>query len=247
MELTTSQIGKTVQINVTVTNVTNLWQWGISLSWNSTILNFTSITEGPFLSSIGTTMAAFPENAYDEYFSKGILPEASSTFISNKSASGSGILATITFDVLAVGETDLTIESTLKRPESGHPLIDHTSTNGHIVVRQATQETPTPSPEPSTSSPKPSTTPIPSHTAAPSSSAELSPSPQATESATPSHAQASSPSPSEHSTPTATPSQSTIPVSSEQNQPAELYIMAGAGVVVAAVVVAAIFMQRKPK
>jgi len=127
--LSQSQIGTSFQINISISDVTNLWSWKVRLNWNPDVLNVTNVEEGPFLKSVGATL--FPPPPQRD----GYLTEVSSTLLSNSSASGAGILAAVTFKVLASGQSDITLNETeLLQPESGHPQINCTINNGHITV-----------------------------------------------------------------------------------------------------------------
>jgi len=107
--------GDTVSINVTITDVTDLWAWQFMLSWNSSVLEVARdpgtgnplVEEGPFLKSAGNTLFIVvpPE--------PGELPDISCVLMVEKEVSGSGTLATITFNATALGDTDIIIESIL--------------------------------------------------------------------------------------------------------------------------------------
>lgn len=129
-----SQIGTNFKVNINISAVTNLWSWAANLNWNASVLNFTKISEGPFLKSAGNTFFAptFPKS--------GSLPDISDSIdFSNDSVSGSGILATVTFKVLGAGQSGITLSDTalwlpLSKNYTGHPLIPHTVDNGQVIV-----------------------------------------------------------------------------------------------------------------
>jgi hypothetical protein len=128
-----SQIGKSLQVNITISNVTNLWGWVVTLNWNPTILNFTNMTEGPFLDSVGSTLFLYPTPG------SGSLTQITDELLENTSVNGNGTLATINFKVLAYGQSNITLSDTLLyQPLSGNPLshaqIAHTVNNGQIIV-----------------------------------------------------------------------------------------------------------------
>ena len=52
---TTGLIGEYITIDVNVADVTGLSSWEFWLSWDNTVLEYSSITEGPFLQSVGPT------------------------------------------------------------------------------------------------------------------------------------------------------------------------------------------------
>jgi hypothetical protein len=128
-----SQIGANFQININISDVASLWSWKVRLNWNPNVLNFTSIDEGPFLKSAGSTLFPPPPQR------NGSLTEISDTLLANASVSGNGILATVVFKVLAAGQSDITLNETeLLQPLVGqppsHPQIAHTVNNGRLIV-----------------------------------------------------------------------------------------------------------------
>jgi hypothetical protein len=125
-----SQIGNSFQININISDVANLWFWKVRLNWNPSVLNFTKIGEGPFLKSAGYS-TLFPPPPQRS----GCLTEISDGIMANASVSGSGVLATITFQVLAAGQSGITLnETVLLQPQSGHPQIANTVSNGQLIV-----------------------------------------------------------------------------------------------------------------
>jgi hypothetical protein len=132
--LSQSQIGKSYPITINISDVTNLWQWSVQLNWNPNVLNFTNIANGPFLESAGSTLFPPPPQR------NGTLTEISDTLLNNRhSVNGSGVLATVTFLVLAAGQSDITLNNTvLTQPLSGnqttHAEIVHTVNNGQLIV-----------------------------------------------------------------------------------------------------------------
>jgi hypothetical protein len=57
--IVTANPGETFTINITITNATGVNAWEIKLRWSIDVLGFSfppiNITEGPFLSDVGTT------------------------------------------------------------------------------------------------------------------------------------------------------------------------------------------------
>src|SRR5271157_4117538 len=50
-------VGDTIQVNIYVSNVQNLWSWDVKdLRFDPSVLNLTQITQGPFLDSAGATL-----------------------------------------------------------------------------------------------------------------------------------------------------------------------------------------------
>jgi len=110
--------GSNFTINITVARVTDLYAWDFFMNWDPALLNVTSVTEGLFLKSAGTTVFRPPEiNQTDGYL------HANCTLTEDApGASGNGTIATITFLVEAKGLTYLYL--TFPRPSL--PDIDET-------------------------------------------------------------------------------------------------------------------------
>jgi hypothetical protein len=99
--------GTSFAVNVTVTNVTNLAVWEFRLFYLNTILNCTNAVKGPFLEKGGNSQF-FVFTVYPTYNATyGCLLFGSSLVGAVPGVNGSGTLATITFQSLAVGDTTL--------------------------------------------------------------------------------------------------------------------------------------------
>jgi hypothetical protein len=225
-ELTSSMVGQTITVNLTIQNVQKLWQWAAELTWDPTVLNFTKLEEGPFLSSIGSTIFPF---AADEATRNGHIREVSSTLMSTSTANGSGLLMTITYKVVSAKATEITLNVTsLKEPSDPNaadpynPPIAHTDYGTTLTSSSATP-TPTTSPSP---------TILPTETP----SANSSPSPTVT--TLPTNLPSSTASQSQTTT-TSTNDSSSGGISNE------ILIIVGAGAVVAVVIGIGAWVQRK--
>jgi hypothetical protein len=132
--ITKVTIGTVFNINVTVTDVTNLYAWEFRLYFLNAIINCTSVTEGSFLLSAGTTM--FILNVTNNYNSTyGRILAACTLLGGGKSVNGSGTLATITFKATADGSTNLDLEET-KLSTINSESIPHTTIGGRVRVGQ---------------------------------------------------------------------------------------------------------------
>ena len=77
----------------------------------SYVLNLTQVTEGPFLKQAGQSLFIWTSNdALD--IGKGIINETSDTLLELTGASGSGVIATLTFTVLSAGTSQISFGST---------------------------------------------------------------------------------------------------------------------------------------
>lgn len=122
----------TITINVTVTDVTDLFSYDANLTYNPSILNCTSCVEGPFLGTAGMTWWQDPiiDNYNGWIFFGNVLWGA-------PYASGNGTLAIITFDVLVEGRTPLNFSDTdlNTQDEFGVPQdILHDRENGVFTI-----------------------------------------------------------------------------------------------------------------
>jgi hypothetical protein len=221
-ELNNSMIGQTITVNLTIQNVQKLWSWTAAITWDPTVLNCTKIQEGSFLSDVGTTL--FPPPVTET----GKIREATSTMLSTDTANGNGTLLIITYKVLSVKTTELSLNvSRLREPSDPQsqteyfPPITHTD-YGTSLTAATVSPTPTTTIEP---------TPIPTETP------ETSPSNPPTETISPSI----SPSPSA----SLTPSTSLIPTDSTGSVSRDVLIIVGAGAVIAVVVGLGAFIQRR--
>jgi hypothetical protein len=94
-------------INVTVENCINVYAVQVDLRFNPEVLNVTNILEGPFLPSHGTTMVLLNESRVDLDATPplGQVYYVASLWGDVPGASGSGLLFTVTFQVLSEGSS----------------------------------------------------------------------------------------------------------------------------------------------
>ncbi|MCW3983829.1 MAG: PKD domain-containing protein [Candidatus Bathyarchaeota archaeon] len=103
--ITLTEINQVFEVNITVQNVQNLFQWSAMVTWDSSVLNIVdSPVEGNFLKDAGTTMyVVAPVNGSSTKYKdpNGTLPEIYQSLLSSlEGVSGSGILATLKFKVI---------------------------------------------------------------------------------------------------------------------------------------------------
>lgn len=126
---TATEPGESFEINLTVSNVSDLYGWQFNLTFDPTILNAVNVTEGPFLKQAGDTWLLGPtinNIAGFVFCGDSLFP------FPDEGATGSGVLASITFNVTAEGKSDLHFfEMILKTVEENLPVpIDHTAVDG---------------------------------------------------------------------------------------------------------------------
>jgi hypothetical protein len=135
-----SDIETPFEINITVSQVSDLAGWEFKLYYPNAMLNGTELAEGPFLKTAGPTLflsKTFNDN-YDA--THGLVWVACSLMIAGPGAEGNGTLATITFKPKSIGtgvfqlaDTDL-LDS--KFPDPQH--LPHTTVDG--VFRLGTSD-----------------------------------------------------------------------------------------------------------
>jgi len=119
----TSQVGCNFIINITISDVTDLYGWEYKLKWNNTLLDATDSAEGPFLKSGGDTFFSAKINNTAGF----MLVDC--TLLGNVlGVSGNGTLASVTFFVKNSGKCpfdlyDTTLISSLEQAIP-HQTID---------------------------------------------------------------------------------------------------------------------------
>jgi hypothetical protein len=106
----TLQTGSTFTVNLNVSDVDDLFAWQVSLSWNSSILNVTTITFSDFLAA-GTTSPNGTRPAWKMDNVTGYALLGETTLGNYPGVSGNGSIASVEFEVLAYGDTVLNISS----------------------------------------------------------------------------------------------------------------------------------------
>ena len=128
------QVGDTIQVNIDVSNVQNLWAWDITnLKFDPGVLNLTQVSEGPFLKQAGQTLFLWTSQSAVA-ISKGDIPDMSCTLLEISSANGSGVIATLTFQVVSLGTSQINFtQPTLEDPNQGQIAFNAINTNVNVV------------------------------------------------------------------------------------------------------------------
>jgi len=110
--------GENFTVGIKVADVKNLYTYQFRLSWEPSLLDVTSVTEGPFLNAEGTYMTSFTAHKYNTpdplgvsgyvYVACTLLGEPATA-----AASGNGTLATIEFLAKEEGNTSLHLYYTM--------------------------------------------------------------------------------------------------------------------------------------
>lgn len=106
-----TQIDQTFTLNIEISNVQNLWGWGANVTFDSAFIKYVSSGEGGFLTSQGAStfyLATKPKNYVDPYSNIETLQQMtfndaidSTSNGQPQTASGSGILESLTFEAVA--------------------------------------------------------------------------------------------------------------------------------------------------
>jgi hypothetical protein len=119
-------IGDNIAINVSISNVADLYDWQLKLKWDPTLLNVIGITEGSLLRGKSSTFFNYQENGTEGYI------VARCTLIGNMSGvSGQGTLMTVQFNVRENGTCDLNLLN-IELRNSSEGLISYTIHDGHF-------------------------------------------------------------------------------------------------------------------
>lgn len=140
-EITGVTPGEFFNINLSVADVSDLFGWQVPLFFLSQVTNVIDVQEGSFLKNIGNTM--FVEGTVTNNYNAthGVVWLADALYGADHGADGSGVLATITFMVVGVGETPLHMgggpvpyNQTKLRDSTGlgGQLIPHTTRDGLV-------------------------------------------------------------------------------------------------------------------
>ncbi|XHH09771.1 MAG: cohesin domain-containing protein [Candidatus Bathyarchaeia archaeon] len=137
------KIGDTLTVTISITDVTNLYGVDVELNWNPNVLSLIEAKSklgvesnpGGILHESGTDTLLVVEDSASQTTGTYILI-ASSTGAS-PAFSGSGTIATLTFNVTSAGSSGLTLQSELAdKPATGQTanFIQHTDTADNITT-----------------------------------------------------------------------------------------------------------------
>jgi hypothetical protein len=112
----TAGLGQDFTVNVTISNVQDLYGWEFRLNWTTTLMDAVNVTEGPFLKSGGSTFFTVNMNA-----TAGSMIVDCTLLGSVNGTKGSGTLATITFYAKNVGQSPLNLYDVILANSSEPP------------------------------------------------------------------------------------------------------------------------------
>lgn len=135
-ETTTASISNSFNVQAIIENATSLYSWQLEIFYSRSIINSMNATEGSFLNSSGSTvfLSAF-NNDYNA--THGRLLVAGSFLGENPGVNGSGILATLTFRAIAVGNSVLYARTTgtVLFDSHGKQIAPINVKNGWVLVK----------------------------------------------------------------------------------------------------------------
>jgi hypothetical protein len=123
--------GRSFNVSIQVSNVSDLYLWVFSIRWDPATLEFMSIAEGDFLSRGGTTTGILTKVTNQ---TGGYLEEAACSLLGNvPGVSGEGILATLTFRAKTIGSSFLDIYFHDLMDSNSNSILSY-SVNGSVDV-----------------------------------------------------------------------------------------------------------------
>ena len=135
--------GDSFVVNITVSDVNDLYIWMFRLRWNNTVLRLNSIDEGLFLQDEGDTSGIWlSPPTIPEMDIAGKIDEATCSLLGPVSGvNGSGTIATLNFTCLSMGDSALEFweEAPFHEPatdllDSSLESISHTAMPGEVTV-----------------------------------------------------------------------------------------------------------------
>ena len=135
--------GDSFVVNITVSDMTDLYLWMFRLRWNNTVLQLNSIDEGPFLQDQGDTSGIWlSPPTISEINIAGRIDEATCALLGSvPGVDGNGTIATLNFTCLSLGDSTLEFWEEAPYYEPATDLLDsnldsilHTATAGAVDV-----------------------------------------------------------------------------------------------------------------
>ncbi len=129
----TVNAGQTFNLNVSISGVTDLYSWQFDLSFDHTLLTANSITEGPFLKSLGGTTNYVPGTINN---STGKISNTADTLTgpAGTGVSGAGVLAIVNFTAGAItGISTIALSNIFLSDSNFNPIVN-TPMNGSVTI-----------------------------------------------------------------------------------------------------------------
>jgi hypothetical protein len=125
----TAAVDQTFGIDVAVTSMPDLYAFQFDLTFNPSVLEATSVSEGSFLSTGGPTL--FFPGSIDNV--AGVVSTTADTLEGTAGVSGSGLLAHFTFQTIGAGTTGINIQNLILL-DSSLSGINAGVSNGNLTV-----------------------------------------------------------------------------------------------------------------
>lgn len=133
--ITVVELFNLFEINISISQVTDLAAWDFKLYYPSARLNATNLSEGSFLKQAGSTSLLIAQFTDNYNATHGRIWAACTLIGQGSGASGSGTLATITFKAIGGGQATLHLDETELLDSQMPPNhIVHTTTDGIVQV-----------------------------------------------------------------------------------------------------------------
>lgn len=129
----------TVSVDVNVVNVTDMASFEFTLRYDRGVLRNPAVVSGPFLGSTGRHVSCLEPVVDSESNGPGTLQFGCATLALGEGVSGSGLLATVTFDLAGGSQTALVFEETVLTNANADSVcaggaLHCGGTNGSITV-----------------------------------------------------------------------------------------------------------------
>jgi PKD repeat protein len=125
--------GSNLIIDIQVADVSELFTWQLNMTWDASIMNVSSVTEGDFLKAgLVNKPTSFTGAGYVNQTAGYVFIGCTILGADWKGTSGSGTLATFNFTVFGKGESDLTL-SNIKLLNVLGGLLSYTKTDGFFT------------------------------------------------------------------------------------------------------------------
>jgi hypothetical protein len=123
---------KTVTINFRINNAVNIRTYGVLVKWNNSIIKFKSAVKSTFLNNNGTYSTFFSTQPSGSYILDSVTV-AESILGAGIAVSGSGLLFSIQFDILSIGQSPITIKA-ITLYDINNYLAPGTFTSGLLTI-----------------------------------------------------------------------------------------------------------------
>ena len=124
-----AQVGSTVTYNIAIDDITDLYSYQFSINYDARYLRALNVTEGAFLGTAGSTVSGvlgMDTGLIDFVYGSLLGP--------TPGASGSGLLASITFEAIGAGTSALSFADVIFLDSVGDDIAGLTALSGQGVV-----------------------------------------------------------------------------------------------------------------